>query len=252
MKSYVKLEEVVKSLLIQMGEQTEHKYMMLLDMGIRGIKELAFDAMQEVRAVTLDVNSNLTVDLPCDYVKYRRIGLCGSDNISSLGLNAEMCLPRGSDGCGNPISRSSSSVGDIDDVDEIFWFTNYRNGEQTGKIYGLGGGQNKHGYYRIDREKNQIVLSSDFSGNTILLEYIGDGSGESGEYELHVYAEEALRAYIWWKYCQRKRNHPLQEKEAARRDWYNEKRLAIARFSSFNKEEALQASRKHNKQSPKF
>ena len=56
MKSYVKLEEVVKSLLIQMGEQTEHKYMMLLDMGIRGIKELAFDAMQEVRAVTLDVN----------------------------------------------------------------------------------------------------------------------------------------------------------------------------------------------------
>lgn len=44
----------------------------------------------------------------------------------------------------------------------------------------------------------------------------------------------------------------MNEKMMARKDWYNEKRIATARFSSFNKEEALQASRKHNKQSPKF
>ena len=97
------------------------------------------------------------------------------------------------------------------------------------------------------------MVSSNFtSGSQLILEYISDGSTSDGTYEIHVYAEEALRAYIWWKHLQRKRNHPLQEKELSRRDWYNEKRLAIARFNTFNKEEALQASRKNFVQSPRF
>ena len=77
----------------------------------------------------------------------------------------------------------------------------------------------------FDKEKNQLFLSSDFSGGNIVLEYISDGSTSDGTYEIHVYAEEALRAYIWWKHLQRKRNHPLQEKELARRDFYNKKRI---------------------------
>jgi hypothetical protein len=109
-----------------------------------------------------------------------------------------------------------------------------------------------HGFYKIDKEANQIVLSSDFSGTEIVLEYISDGSTSDGEYQIHVFAEEALRSYVWWKHLQRKRNVNANEKMMARKDWYNEKRIATARFSYFNKEEALQASRKHNKQSPKF
>ena len=38
----------------------------------------------------------------------------------------------------------------------------------------------------------------------------------------------------------------------ARKDWYNEKRISTARFSSFNKEEALQTTRKAFKQAPKL
>ena len=59
-------------------------------------------------------------------------------------------------------------------------------------------------------------------------------------------------SFIHWKTIQRKRGINQGEKEAARRDWYNEKRLAIARLSKFTKEEALQTTRKAFKQSPKL
>ena len=78
MNNYVSVEEVIKSLLIQQGEYTEHKYMSYLDIAMRGLKELSFDATQEVKAITLTVNDNLTVDLPSDYVDYVRIGVCNN------------------------------------------------------------------------------------------------------------------------------------------------------------------------------
>ena len=232
-----------------MGEQTEHKYMQMLDIGIRGVKELTFDTTQEVKVTSLTLNSNLTADLPCDYVKYRRIGVYKNQDYYSLGLDENMPMPIGVDGCGNPINRSVTE--DTDNLENVYWMINYRGGENTGGIYGLGGGNNENGYYRIDKENNQIVFSSEFGGSSVVVEYISDGSGDSGQYEIHVFAEEALRAYIWWKHLQRRKYIPLQEKESARRDWYNEKRLAVARFSSFNKEEALQTSRRQFRQSPK-
>ena len=244
MKSYIKISEIIKSLLVQMGEQNENKFMQLLDIGIRGAKELAFDTTQEVKVAKLAVNDNLTVDLPCDYINYRRIGVCSAGELKSLGLDTEMCLPTDFDSCGDSISYASSNLSNLNSV--------YWTGWPTDNVYGLGGGNNIYGFYKIDKEANQIVLSSDFSGTHIVIEYISDGSTEDGEYQIHVFAEEALRSYIWWKHLQRKRNVNANEKMMARKDWYNEKRISTARFSSFNKEEALQASRKHNKQSPKF
>tara|TARA_R110000824_G_scaffold26683_1_gene91438 strand:+ start:2902 stop:3675 length:774 start_codon:yes stop_codon:yes gene_type:complete len=254
-KSYISLDEIIKSLLIQMGEQTEHKYMQMLDIGIRGIKELTMDATQEIKLTTLTVNSNLTADLPCDFVGYRRIGVnvpggYGVLETHSLAKSDDMAFVH-DDVVGCPITVRNSST--VENLDSTSWISNYRGGENTGGVYGMGGGHNTHGAYRICREKNQIEVSSNFNtGSELILEYISDGSTDDGSYEIHIYAEEALRAYIWWKYCQRKRNHPLQEKEVARRDWYNEKRLAIARFNTFNKEEALNASRKNFRQSPNF
>ena len=83
------------------------------------------------------------------------------------------------------------------------------------------------------------------------MEYITDGRQQGGNNIIHPYCEEALTAYVYWKAIQRRRGIPQVEKEVARRDWYNEKRLAKARMSSFTKEEALQQIRKGFKQSPK-
>ena len=241
----VTLDEIVKSLLIQQGESTEHKYMQYLDVAIRGLKELTFDILQQVKTETLTVNDNLTVDLPKDYVNYTRIGQCKSHGrIETLGYDEYLCIQNKIDCCGAPDDHDFSGEISVSGG-------NSRNGELTGGWYGRSGGY-RDGYYRIDREKSQIALSSELAGESIVLEYISDGSRINGDMKVNVLAEEALRAYMWWKLLQRKSNVPLGEKEAARRDWYNEKRLARARIVNFTPDQAWRISRRQVKQSPKF
>jgi len=245
MNSSVKLDEVVKSLLIQQGEYTEHKYMQYLELALRGLKELSFDVLMEVKVATLPVNTNLTVDLPCDYVNYTRIGVCKPDGrIYTLGVDEQICLSRDIDYCGEEEANTGRLGGT--------WIGKYRNGESVGGVYGLGGGQNANGYYRIDRENNQIALSSDVQHTEIVLEYISDGSNVNGDNVINTLSEEALRAYMYWKSIQRKRNSTGQDREMARRDWYNEKRLARARVINFTPDQARRITRKGFKQSPRF
>ena len=63
---------------------------------------------------------------------------------------------------------------------------------------------------------------------------------------------DALRGYIYWKSIHRKRGIDQGEKDLAKRDYYNEKRLARARMLSFTKQEALETTRRAFKQSPKI
>jgi len=241
----VKLDEVIKSLLIQEGEYTEHKYMQYLDVAIRGMKELSFDILQQIKTETLTVNDNLTVDLPKDYVNYTRIGQCKSHGrVETLGYDEYLCIQNKVDCCGDVSAQDFSGLGKASGG-------NSRNGELTGGWYGRSGGY-RNGYYRIDREKGQIALSSELSGESIVLEYISDGSNPDGKMKVNSLAEEALRSYMYWKVNQRRSEVPLQEKELARRDYYNEKRLARARIINFTPDQAWRISRKGNKSSPKF
>ena len=75
-------------------------------------------------------------------------------------------------------------------------------------------------------------------------------SGE--EIKVHAFAEEALKAYVYWKAIYRKRAINMNEKMISKKEFYNQKRLARARMQSFNKEEVLQTTRKGFKQAPKL
>jgi hypothetical protein len=66
-----------------------------------------------------------------------------------------------------------------------------------------------------------------------------------------VYAEQALRAYIYYHIIERKASVPQGEKARARQEYYNERRLANSRLKAFSKEEALKTIRKNFKQAPK-
>jgi hypothetical protein len=67
-----------------------------------------------------------------------------------------------------------------------------------------------------------------------------------------VYAEEALRCYMYYKLCERKSTVPANEKARARAEYYNERRKAKARLSNFSKDEALRTIRKNFKLAPKY
>ena len=88
------------------------------------------------------------------------------------------------------------------------------------------------------------------SADEYVIEYICD-EARSENPTVHIYAEEALRAYMYYKIVERKASVPANEKARARSEYYNERRKANARIKAFSKEEALKTIRKNFKQSPK-
>jgi hypothetical protein len=116
-------------------------------------------------------------------------------------------------------------------------------------MYGLGGG-NYSGQYRVDQANNRFELSSDVNASQVYLEYIAD-EARAATPTIHVYAEQALRAYIYYHLVERRSSVPLGEKARARAEYYNERRLANSRMKAFSKEEALKTIRKNFKQSVK-
>jgi len=389
---YTDIDEVVNDFQLMMDDTSYDKdaqiYQLRL-LALQGLRELKFDAEQEVKTTTMTVDSTtLQVTLPTDYVKLLRIGYRSSDDeIIPLGYKSNLALD----------ATVTAEVSDNNfDENNPYYHTD------IGKKFGVGGGQNTLGYYRVNRNDNTINFSSDVSGKTVFMEYISDGLGEeqakdyvirltfqdgsgieggtintsssllipdssiansvstinftsnisntdiqtivvnvndgllavtntgeeiaekfstlinngypndnvppavfkgikasqngnkvtltyskditflatnnpsydtnsegsdkvlSTRFELlqsktsgskprvHKFCEEALRSYIYYKYIQRKRGVPANEKQMAKRSFYNEKRLARARMMSFNKEAAMQVSRKAFKQSPKI
>jgi hypothetical protein len=234
----VTLDEIVRSLLSQEGKNTTHDYLRYLNIAQKGLKELTFDILGTSKIDLLEVNSALRVDLPSDFIDYTFVGLVGDDGrLVPLGFRDN--IPRV--GTGNTLQPVSDET--LYDDENIIGM---------GGIFGHGGGQNSYGYYapQIDTANDQMVFTSIAAGKYIYLEYIGDGSVTTGHSVIHPYAEEALTAYIYWKSIQRRRM-AQSEKQAARQDYYNEKRLARARLKAFTKEEALNVIRKGFKQAPK-
>jgi len=390
---YTSIDEVVNDFQLMMDDTSYDKdaniYQLRL-LALQGLRELKFDAEQEVKTLTKTVGSGLNVDLPSDFVKLLRVGYKNSDDeFVSLGYKSNLSLDA---------DVTSQISEDPYDENNPYFHTD------MGRKYGVGGGNNTLGYYRLNRNDNTINFSSDLAGKVVFMEYISDGigsvqprdhviqlefnsAGSSGDEirsgstlriprpdstsssytftfttstaqnssqiqigaedgkvtiaekfstvinegypsfsgsnklpidtrikasqntssnivtltyknitvsplsiknstfdintsqnvgdttgikvlensielvqkgvagngpRVHKFCEEALRCYMYYKYIQRKRGVPANEKQMAKRAYYNEKRLARARMMSFNKEAAMQISRKAFKQSPKI
>lgn len=232
---------------------------------LRGIREMGFDIMKRIKSLKLTVNQdNNTIDLPDDFVDYTKIGVVGSDGLIYVfgeNKNQNMAMKYVLDASGNPIDSNSDGVYDREDAKmesigrgtlsdfESYSFRNFLYEGNIGRAYGIGGGKYS-GEFRINYEQNRIELYSTSGYEEVVIEYIAD-EARSTNPSVHIYAENALRSYIYYRLVERKSNVPAGEKARARQEYYNELRLANARLKSFTKEEALKTIRKNYKQSPK-
>ena len=379
---YTNIDELVNDFQLMIDDTSYDKEAQIYQLrllALQGLRELTFDVEQVVKTTTKSVDSLLQATLPTDYVKLLRVGYKNNENeFVPLGYKSNLTLD----------STITAQVND-----DIYDENNPYYHVDLGKKFGVGGGKNTLGYYRINRNDNVINFSSELSGKTVFMEYISDGTsdtnaknhvikltfdsaedittgsvlripsyGDSGTHvdftitiddtegaytssntgllitsnesnsniakkftnlinfghpesglspynsklkastvassnvvtltyydeptqitltdsdydvnvtnniltkaiqllqsgasntqpRVHKFCEEALRSYIYYKYIQRKRGVPANEKQMAKRAYYNEKRLARARMMNFNKETAMQVSRKAFKQSPKI
>ena len=243
---------------------------------LRGIREIGFDLGKKIKSMKLSINANDTVTLPDDFVDLSKIGIIDSDGIvrvfgNNKNINYSRKIESGTVGSfltetfdSSPMDIVSNKIKDrqddktstantsssTDDNLDYYVFENYLYQGGMGKLYGTGGGH-LSGEYRLNLDQNRIEIETNSGYSEVVLEYVAD-EARSGDPEVHVYAEEALRSYIYYKIIERKSSVPANEKARARAEYYNERRKANARLSNFTKEEALKTIRKNFIQAPKY
>ena len=288
----VKLSQIIKDFIITSdGDDYANNVsdFAIRNFALRGIREIGFDLGKKIKSIKRTIDTtNDTIALPDDFVDLLKVGIVGADgvihvlnqnkhinysrqilqdetagttvdsvtvdddtintNISDegpLNINSNLILNR-------QASKSSTTGSTTNSDDQDFYvFENYLYQGGSGRLYGIGGGH-AVGQYRLNLDEDRIELKMGSSGSSeVVLEYIAD-EARSTDPEVHVYAEEALRSYMYYKIVERKSSVPANEKARARAEYYNERRKANARLSNFTKEEALSTIRRNFKQAPKY
>lgn len=253
----LELQKVVKEYILESdGEssltQTFPRYM---QMAISCLRELATDVSSTEKEIKLTVEDNLTVCLPDDYIDYIAIGFCCDGRLTSMALNKNLCAPS----VAETLCSCEESTPLPTNLQNSGFYGSYqfahehlsKNGEHIGKYYGLGGGVNTNGLYKII-EDEYIVFKNVQAGEEIVLRYNGSVDGSAGSLMVHPYEVEAVKSWIYWKKIQRKRNYSLGEKQIAQREYTRQKRLARNRHRELNVFEIVNAFAAGKKSSPKM
>jgi hypothetical protein len=275
----VKLSQIIRDFIITMDTDdyvSNVSDVAIRNFALRGIREIGFDLGKKIKSIKVSVESNDTITLPDDFVDISKLGIVGEDGIiRAMNMNGNLNYSRkyevDSAGAATNETHDSeegplnieanivkdrqddkTSTGTSSDADDFnaFIFENYIFQGGTGRLYGVGGGSSP-GEFRINLDQNRIEISANTDFTSLVMEYVAD-EARSTDPEVHIYAEEALRCYIYYKLVERKASVPANEKARARTEYYNERRKANARLSHFTKHEALKTIRKNFMQAPKF
>jgi len=282
----VKLSDIIRDFIITLdGDDyaSNASDSAIRNFALRGIREIGFDLGKKIKSLKREIQtSSNSIILPDDFVDLSKIGIVDPNGIIRvLGQNkninhsmhrvdaedteiSDTSSGSTNDSDNGPLdiqrnliddvasSKSSTNTGgsSTDENLDFYIFENYLYQGGLGRLYGTGGGY-LSGEYRLNLEQNRIEIESNDDISEVVIEYIAD-EARSTDPEVHVYAEEALRCYMYYKIIERKSSVPSNEKARARAEYYNERRKANARLSNFTKEEALKTIRKNFMQAPKY
>lgn len=243
------LQEICSEWMAENGK-AENQRARIYTIGVSCLREINMDVNGLIKTVCLTVNANDTVDLPTDFMRYSKIGIIGSDGrVYCMGIDNSITLAPVYDSCGNPVRRSDlTSTGGLIENWGIGGGAFYLTEATKGGAFGLGGGNNNLGYYRLDRATNQLWLSNlaPNLGGSIVVEYVADVASEDGDFLVHPFIVQTVKDWIMWKYVAGDRNTSLGEKQMRRSEYFNSLRLSNNRYSASTPEEWMQQLRISN------
>ncbi len=227
---YVTLEDIVNNfMLIYQGNHelvnNLNRFQVLFH-AKRGIQELNYDALKEIKILQLDLDSNHRFVLPSDFVNWVRISEWRNgvlrplteniqtsyakaylqDNESNLLFDQDgnVLSPQDSEidlarirGGARSIYLNSNSVYDGQEGWNVegCWYFDY----QVGARFGLNTETaNSNPTFNIDKKAGVINFSSGSSMRSVVLEYVSDGmeNGDDASVSLNKLFEEYIYAYI--------------------------------------------------------
>ena len=233
-RQWISVDECINAYMDE-PEQGTHKYFKLWNLAYRALTELGLDFFYSVKSVKLAVNPNLTVTLPADYLNYTKVGVLNAQG-EIIPLSVNNTLTTAFDMQPTRIAQTQDpTVFTGYSPQGIVWW-NYWNGYGLSNLYGLPSGSPFVGEFKIDNQNGVIVLDEYFSFDYVMLEYISSPQ-QGQDYYVPIQFKEAVISYLRWKdiiSIPTSRRGSLGDKRDRRADYYNERRLAVARYDAIN------------------
>ena len=231
-RQWVTIDEAITDYLTE-SEQGNHKYFKCWNLAYRASVELGLDFFYSVKTVKLPVNANLTVTLPEDYLNYTKVGILNNEG-AIIPLQVNNNLTTAFDMQPNRLAQTQdpSIVTGYSPQGIVWW--NFWNGYGLSNLYGLPSGSPFVGSFKIDNKNGVIVLDEYYEFEYVMLEYIASPVS-GGEYFVPIQFKEAVIAYLRWKdliSLPPSRRGSLGDKRDRRAEYYNERRIAIARYDA--------------------
>lgn len=231
-RQWVTIDEAITDYLTE-SEQGNHKYFKCWNLAYRSMTELGLDFFYSVKSVKLPVNPNLTVTLPEDYLNYTKVGILNNEG-AIIPLTVNNNLTTAFDMQPNRLAQTQDPaiVTGYSPQGIVWW--NFWNGYGLSNLYGLPSGSPFVGSFKIDNKNGVIVLDEYYDFEYVMLEYIASPVA-GGEYFIPIQFKEAVIAYLRWKdliSMPPSRRGSLGDKRDRRAEYYNERRIAIARYDA--------------------
>jgi len=202
------------------------------------LRELSFDTLKIVNTISLPVDKYGAVDLPDDFVDDVAVCLPGGAVLQPLPHQNWI----------NPVRVHNPTTGEYKQqvpntaqgynkagVDDSFfwgsagwlWYWNVNDfGEPTGRFFGSTGGTNRG--YKVIKERRQIQMTYDYTGDSIILQYISDGQSISNATQIDAQAIQCIRAWQEWKSNKKSSNNDYSPEAVS---FYNRKKQLRSRLS---------------------
>lgn len=239
-RQYISIDTCITDYLNE-SEQSVQKYFKLWHLCFRGMEMLGLDFFYQIKSVKLPVLSNKTVMLPADYLSYQKVGVLNAQGeVIPLKYNdklttfADLRTTRLEDTVDNTLSTLYLGSTPI--------FYNYWNGDVFINLYGVPSGAPFVGGFKIDNTNGVILLDENFGYDYIIIEYVSSPK-EGDDYYIPVQFREAMIAWLAWKDIANipsSRRGNLGDKRDRRHEFYNERRLANARWKPLLLSEAYE------------
>ena len=237
---------VVMSVLNRLRDYSMRHYSFLEQIIMEGYTDLNLWHMDNIEVVYLRMSEAKTVDLPCDFVDWCKIGIPIQGKIRVLTQNNSILLPRKfADG-----EDVGNTDGGISPTGHIYFLDHWRGAQYVAGLYGMPGAVDK-AYYRFDRETRTIVFSGNIPRAEIVLEYISSGINLQGTTVIPREAIPALRAYALWQLIENDSKTPMNEKERKKAQYEEGVEMLRAFQNTFTADEYRRHVYKHSIQAPK-
>lgn len=247
----VKLSECV-TMYIDESKQTTKEFRRLWALAFRGLTDIGLDVSWTPKTTLIDVNDNLTANVPTDFIDWVRIGVFNSSGeIATLRVNEQLTTYR--DTVSSRLSDIKAEYADLLNYSQ-FGLNNGQFGLNNSSLYqhafGVGSGLIQAGECKFDLSNNIIVLDPKFSYSQIVLEYISSPMLDD-DYYVDLKCQEALISWLRFKDIQSlpsNRMVNISEKQFRQREYFLQKKLARKRVKPFR----LQVSEQYSRESQRL